>query len=107
MTRALPTGVENSRPGPRARRRLSVCTALAAGAFAAGPAAAIGPGLVSSTGADAGERLNVDGTNPFIMFPGTYEVGNFTYNATGFGPVIPFLATLTGDNEYQLLWVGS
>jgi hypothetical protein len=107
MTRALLIGAERSGRGRRARRVLSLCTALAAGALAAGPAAAIGPGLVSTTGADAGERLNVDGTNPFTMFPGTYEVTNFTYNSTGVGEVIPFLVTPITNDEYQLLWIGS
>lgn len=105
----LPTAAEPSRRGRCARRALSLCTALAAGAFAGRPAAAvpIGPGLVSSAGADTGDRLNVDGVAPQTLAAGTYDVTNFTYNATGTGEVVPFLATASGDNEYQLLWIGS
>jgi hypothetical protein len=70
-------------------------------------AAVIGPGLVSSDpAADTGDRLNVDDTFTVTLAAGNYSVDNFTYNSVGVGTVVPFLATSTAADTYQLLWIG-
>lgn len=71
-------------------------------------AATIGPGLVTPTGADSGDRLNVDDTFPQVLAAGRYLVTDFRYNATATADgVVPFLATSSGTDQYQLLWIGS
>jgi len=56
---------------------------------------------------NSGGRLNIDNT----IFPnlalGIYDVVDYEYSAsTNVGNVQPFLAALTGVNQYTVLWVG-
>src|SRR4051812_37159764 len=100
-----------SQPRRSAFARRAKFTGFAAACLIGWPlaarAAVIGPGLVSISGADTGDRLNIDDTFTQTLGPGNYSVDNFTYNSTGAGNVVPFLATGTGvANEYQLLWLG-
>ena len=94
----------------RLPRAFVMAAAVAGGMLAAAPARAatvIGPGLVSTTGADtAGERLNIDAASQTLA-AGTYDLADFSYASTGDGNVVPFLATGGESNQYQLLWIGS
>ena len=78
--------------------------ALATSAFAAD----VGPGILSTTGIDSGERLNVDDTFTLALAAGTYSVTDFSYFSTAEGGgTVPFLAILNTTDTYDLLWIGS
>lgn len=70
--------------------------------------AVVGPGIISTSGADSGERLNVDDTFTLSLGPGTYSVSDFSYFSTAAsGGSVPFLSTLVSADTYDLLWIGS
>lgn len=66
-----------------------------------------GSGIPAGILDSAGSRLNIDNT----VFPNlpaaTYDVVDFEYSASANpGNLQPFLAALTGANQYTVLWVG-
>ncbi|MCA9271133.1 MAG: hypothetical protein KDA41_21775, partial [Planctomycetales bacterium] len=89
--------------------------AVATAAFVCSAASAVaadvlvGPGIVSTGGADSGERLNIDQANPSAtLAPGTYNVSDFSFWSTATtGSVTPFLAQQRSGDSYTTLWVGS
>ena len=85
--------------------RIAICLVTAT---AATFAADLGPGIVSTTGIDSGERLNVDQTFTLSLGAGTYAVTDFRYFSTAAGGgTVPFIATSSAANSYDLLWIGS
>jgi hypothetical protein len=86
----------------------AIAAGVAAMFAASAQAANIGPGIgVSTTNADSGNRLNVADDSGVLLGAGTYSVNGFSYNSTGTGDVVPFLATSNGTDSYDLLWIGS
>ena len=70
--------------------------------------------LPSRSGADAGERLNIDRNVTATLAAGTYQITDFSFfasvNSTDPSPngaATPLLASLTGGNDtFTTLWVG-
>jgi hypothetical protein len=85
-------------------RSLVLLAAAAASAFAAN----LGPGISSTTGADSGERLNVDQTFTLSLAAGTYSVTDFSYFSTAAsGGSVPFISSSSVANSYDLVWIGA
>jgi len=68
-----------------------------------------GAALAANDVDSAGTRMNIDDSDNGSpnLAAGTYNVTNFMYGAsTNTDDIQPFLARLTGDNAYEVLWVG-
>ena len=66
-----------------------------------------GPGFLSNTRFDDGERLNIDQAHPLTLGAGLYDVDDCSFlSSAAAGTVTPFLARLTGTDTYETVWVG-
>lgn len=108
------------RPGRLARLRAGLAAALLiavgwAAASADAQVRTVGPGFFPTTQGTAadgtGERTNVADSPAAVTTAtpaGTYDVTTFFYQrGAATGDVIPFLATSSAANQYQVVWVGS
>lgn len=92
------------------RRLCLIAIALGAGIAQSAGATQIGygAGLVGADSLDSsGARTNVTDFS-VLLSAGTYTVESFEFQGEASGySVLPFLATLTGTDQYTPLWVGS
>jgi hypothetical protein len=73
----------------------------------ASPLLVVGPGFLSNTQTDSGDRLNIDAAHPLTLGAGQYNVDDFSFlGANAGGTVTPFLARLTASDTYETVWVG-